>query len=93
MPAPELAWFRHFTGVCTTVQDTIMLCFGKSQWYNQKECHQLKVSLNLKTPDGGRITDNFDLIRDNLTIEHFQNITESLYPHGHGAKIASINGS
>ena len=61
-----------FTGVCTTVQDTVMLCFGIR--YDSRQCYQ------------------FELVERNFTINSFKIITESLFFHNDGTKIASING-
>ena len=74
---PELAWFADFTGVCTIVQERIMLCFGKR--YDQTECYQVKFAFTGKT--------------DEPVFESFEKMTDSLYLHGHGTKIASINGN
>ena len=67
-------WFDGFEGVCTTVQDKIMLCFGISE--NLKQCRQLEIGL----------------IGRNFTSRSFKNITESLFFHGAGTNIATING-
>ena len=74
---PEREWFEYFTGVCSNVQDTIMLCFGRH--YYQKDCIQLKPTFDGKT--------------NKLKFESFKKVTDSLYTHGHGTKIASINGN
>ena len=72
-----LEWYGNFMGVCTTVQDTIMLCFA---WhYYQKECYQFKPTFV-----GGT---------NRLEFKSSRKVTDTLYTHGHGTKIASIKGN